>query len=302
MVRVGPRRFLRARGQLPHAVGRLLHAGEPRGDDAALPRSLCAPPHRAGLALSRGAARHAALGRAAPIARASRSIVAADARRRTTAPITSIPSSPTRWASSWSRAPISSSTTTSSIMRTTEGLKRVDVIYRRIDDDYLDPLTFRPDSLLGTPGLFNAYRAGNVTLANAVGAGIADDKSIYPYRARDDPLLSRRGADPAQRADLSLRPSPTISPMCSIISTSWWSRRRTARAATACWSGRMRARAEREAFAAKLAARPADYIAQPTLALSTCPTFVDSGRRAAPCRSAALRAARARRSASCRAG
>ena len=66
-------------------------------------------------------------------------------------------------------------------MRTTEGPRRVDVIYRRIDDDYLDPLTFLPNSLLGTPGLFDAYRAGNVTLANAVGAGIADDKSIYPF-------------------------------------------------------------------------------------------------------------------------
>jgi len=66
-------------------------------------------------------------------------------------------------------------------MRTTEGPKRIDVLYRRIDDDYLDPLTFRPDSTLGTPGLFNAYRAGNVTLANAVGAGIADDKAIYPF-------------------------------------------------------------------------------------------------------------------------
>ena len=66
-------------------------------------------------------------------------------------------------------------------MRTTEGPKRVDVIYRRIDDIFCDPLTFLPNSLVGTPGLFNAYRVGNVTLANAVGAGIADDKSVYPY-------------------------------------------------------------------------------------------------------------------------
>src|SRR5207249_8016963 len=64
-------------------------------------------------------------------------------------------------------------------MRTTEGLKRVDVIYRRIDDDFLDPLEFRPDSLLGVPGLMSAYAAGNVTLANAVGTGIADDKAVY---------------------------------------------------------------------------------------------------------------------------
>ncbi len=66
-------------------------------------------------------------------------------------------------------------------MRTTEGPRRVDVIYRRLDDDYLDPLSFRPDSLLGVPVLLMAYRAGNVTLANAPGAGIADDKSIYPF-------------------------------------------------------------------------------------------------------------------------
>src|SRR5258708_22623198 len=66
-------------------------------------------------------------------------------------------------------------------MRTTEGLKRIDVLYRRVDDDFLDPLTFRPDSMLGTPALFQAYRAGNVTLANAVGAGIPDDQSIYPH-------------------------------------------------------------------------------------------------------------------------
>src|SRR5712671_2484442 len=66
-------------------------------------------------------------------------------------------------------------------MRTTEGLKRVDVIYRRVDDDFLDPLTFRPDSALGVPGLMAAYQAGNVTLANAVGTGIADDKAVYSY-------------------------------------------------------------------------------------------------------------------------
>ena len=65
--------------------------------------------------------------------------------------------------------------------RTTKGLQRVDVIYRRIDDEFVDPLAFRPDSLLGVTGLVNACRAGNVTLANAVGAGVADDKAVYPY-------------------------------------------------------------------------------------------------------------------------
>jgi uncharacterized circularly permuted ATP-grasp superfamily protein len=69
-------------------------------------------------------------------------------------------------------------------MRTTGGLRRVDVIYRRIDDDFIDPLTFRPDSVLGVPGLMNAYRCGNVALANACGTGVADDKAVYPYVPR----------------------------------------------------------------------------------------------------------------------
>ena len=66
-------------------------------------------------------------------------------------------------------------------MRTTAGPRRVDVIYRRIDDDFLDPLAFRPDSTLGVPGLFNAYRAGNVSLTNSIGTGVADDKAVYAY-------------------------------------------------------------------------------------------------------------------------
>src|ERR1700740_1005730 len=81
-------------------------------------------------------------------------------------------------------------------MRTTRGLERVDVIYRRIDDDFLDPVTFRPDSTLGVPGLVNSYRAGNVALANSIGTGIADDKGIYPfvpemirYYLKQDPIL-----------------------------------------------------------------------------------------------------------------
>ena len=91
-------------------------------------------------------------------------------------------------------------------MRTTQGLQRVDVIYRRVDDEFLDPLIFRQDSMLGAPGILNAYRAGNVTLANALGTGVADDKAVYTLRAGDDPLLPRRGADPRQRADLPRRP------------------------------------------------------------------------------------------------
>ena len=75
-------------------------------------------------------------------------------------------------------------------MRTTQGLKRVDVIYRRIDDDFLDPLTFRPDSALGVPGLMDVYRAGRVALANAPGTGIADDKAVYAYVPADHQVLS----------------------------------------------------------------------------------------------------------------
>ncbi len=87
-------------------------------------------------------------------------------------------------------------------MRTTAGFRRVDVIYRRVDDDFLDPLCFRRDSSLGVPGLFNAYRAGNVVLANAIGTGIADDKAVVCLCAGHHPLLPGGRADPAQRADL----------------------------------------------------------------------------------------------------
>ena len=100
-------------------------------------------------------------------------------------------------------------------MRTTRGPQRVHVIYRRVDDDFLDPLAFRPDSMLGVPGLFAAYRAGRVTLANAIGTGVADDKSIYPYvpdmirfYLSEEPILDNvptlsccyRDEDRAQRA------------------------------------------------------------------------------------------------------
>ena len=102
-------------------------------------------------------------------------------------------------------------------MRTTEGPKRVDVIYRRVDDDFLDPLVFRPDSALGAAGLMGAYLAGNVTLANAVGTGIADDKAIYTYMPEiirfylgEEPML-KNVADlalpRARRAEICARPS-----------------------------------------------------------------------------------------------
>jgi uncharacterized circularly permuted ATP-grasp superfamily protein len=99
-------------------------------------------------------------------------------------------------------------------MRTTQGPRRVDVLYRRLDDDFLDPLVFRPDSVLGVPGLLSAYRAGNVALANAVGTGVADDKAVYTYMPEivrfylgEEPIL--RTCRPGAAA------SPTLSPMCS---------------------------------------------------------------------------------------
>ena len=95
-------------------------------------------------------------------------------------------------------------------MRTSAGLRRVDVIYRRIDDDFIDPLAFRADSSLGVPGLFNAYRAGNVSMANALGTGVADDKAVYAYvpaiiryYLKEDPVLDNVEtylmSDPSQR-------------------------------------------------------------------------------------------------------
>jgi uncharacterized circularly permuted ATP-grasp superfamily protein len=161
-------------------------------------------------------------------------------------------------------------------MRTTAGLKRVDVVYRRLDDAFIDPQTFKPDSLLGTPGLFKAYRAGNVTLASAVGTGIADDKAIYPYVPAmirfylgEEPILNNvptyHCSEPSELgyvldhlADLVVKEARGSGGYGMLI-------------------GPHATEAERAAFADKLKAHPGDYIAQPTLALSTCPTFVKSG-------------------------
>ena len=106
-----------------------------------------------------------------------------------------------RWAASSSRAATSSVESDDCVyMQTVRGWTRVDVIYRRIDDDFLDPEVFRKDSALGVPGLMRAWRAGNVALANAPGAGVADDKVVYAYVPRDDQVLPGRGRHPAERA------------------------------------------------------------------------------------------------------
>ena len=119
-------------------------------------------------------------------------------------------------------------------MRTTAGLRRVDVIYRRVDDDFLDPLAFRADSHLGVAGLLNAYRAGNVSLANAIGTGLADDKALYAYIPAIIRFYLSRRADPVERRDLPAGRIRPIGGTCSSTSTRSWSKRWASRAATAC--------------------------------------------------------------------
>jgi len=161
-------------------------------------------------------------------------------------------------------------------MRTTEGLKRVDVIYRRIDDDYLDPLAFRSDSVLGVPGLFAAYRAGNVTIANGCGAGVADDKAVYvhvPEMIRfylgEEPILRNVETYDCSKADDLAYVKERLSEL--VVKAVHGS------GGYGMLVGPTSSKSEIEAFSRKLLARPQDYIAQPTLALSTCPTFVESG-------------------------
>ena len=161
-------------------------------------------------------------------------------------------------------------------MRTTEGPKRVDVIYRRLDDDFLDPLTFRPDSALGVPGLMSAYRAGNVTLSNAVGTGVADDKAVYSYMPEvvkfylgEEPILKNvptwRCREPdALRYVLDHLPEMVVKEVAGS-------------GGYGMLIGPSADKKSIEEFAAKLKADPDDFIAQPTLALSTSPTLVEAG-------------------------
>ena len=161
-------------------------------------------------------------------------------------------------------------------MRTTEGPKRVDVIYRRLDDDFLDPLTFRPDSVLGVPGLMNAYRAGNVTLANAVGTGVADDKAVYSYMPEivrfylsEEPILKNVLTWRCREKEACAYVLDHLSELVvkEVAGSGGYG----------MLIGPAADKATLERFAAKIKAHPEDFIAQPTLALSTCPTVVDSG-------------------------
>ena len=161
-------------------------------------------------------------------------------------------------------------------MRTTKGPQRVHVIYRRVDDDYLDPLAFRKDSMLGVPGLFAAYRAGRVTLANAIGTGVADDKSIYPYVPEmirfflsEEPILHN------VRTYLLHRPQErdyALAHLSELVV-----KETHGAGGYGMLIGPAAAKAEIESFRQRILASPDQYIAQPTLALSTCPTFSDSG-------------------------
>jgi uncharacterized circularly permuted ATP-grasp superfamily protein len=160
--------------------------------------------------------------------------------------------------------------------RTTRGLQRVDVIYRRVDDDYLDPLVFRPDSTLGVPGLFNAYRSGNVNLANGVGAGIADDKAVYihvPEMIRfylgEKPLLDNVETHDCSKADELAYVLENLQHL--VVKAVHGS------GGYGMLVGPHATVAERADFALKIKARPQDYIAQPTLCLSTVPSFVEQG-------------------------
>ena len=158
--------------------------------------------------------------------------------------------------------------------RTTSGLKRIDVIYRRIDDDFVDPLNFREDSSLGVPGLFNAYRAGHVVIANALGTGIADDKAIYAYVPRliryylsEEPLLDNVETYLC-REPKSL--SHVLANLDALVVKAVGES-----GGYGMLVGPHASKAEREAFAEKVKADPQNYIAQPTIQLSTAPTFVD---------------------------
>jgi uncharacterized circularly permuted ATP-grasp superfamily protein len=161
-------------------------------------------------------------------------------------------------------------------MRTTRGPKRVDVMYRRIDDDFLDPQAFRPDSILGVSGLMQAYKAGRITLANAVGTGVADDKSMYihvPEMVRfyldEEPILKNVPTwQLARKEDLHYVLEHLHQLVVKEVHGSGGYGMLVGPAST------MTQRAE---FRERIIAKPEKYIAQPTLALSTCPTFVEAG-------------------------
>lgn len=159
-------------------------------------------------------------------------------------------------------------------MRATSGWERVDVIYRRLDDAFLDPLAFKQDSMLGVPGLLSVVRAGNVGLANAIGTGVADDKSTYPYvpdmirfYLSEEPILKNVPTWQCKRPeDLELVLDRLPELVVKEVQGS---------GGYGMLVGPRATREEVEAFRARIIANPDNYIAQPTLSLSTCPTMVE---------------------------
>jgi uncharacterized circularly permuted ATP-grasp superfamily protein len=158
-------------------------------------------------------------------------------------------------------------------MRTTSGLRRVDVIYRRVDDDFIDPLAFRGDSILGVSGLFNAYRAGNVTLANAFGTGVADDKALYAYvpdiikyYLSEEPVLKN------VETYLMTRPKEreyTLQNLDKLVVKAVGES-----GGYGMLIGPQSTAAERAVFAEKIKADPRNYIAQPTISFSRAPCLI----------------------------
>ncbi len=159
-------------------------------------------------------------------------------------------------------------------MRTTAGLRRIDVIYRRVDDDYIDPLIFRHDSMLGVAGLFNAYRSGNVALANAIGTGVADDKAMYcyvpkiiRYYLKEDPILNN--VETYMMTDDNERQHVLTNIDKLVVKAVGES------GGYGMLIGPHSTAAQREEFKRRIAANPRNYIAQPTLSLSRAPCFVN---------------------------
>ncbi|WP_144862505.1 circularly permuted type 2 ATP-grasp protein [Mesorhizobium sp. J18] len=161
-------------------------------------------------------------------------------------------------------------------MRTTEGYKQIDVLYRRLDDAFLDPLTFLPDSVLGVAGIMDVYRAGNITIANAPGTGIADDKAIYSYMPEIIEFYTGRkavlGNVPTWRCSEPDSLKYVLEHLHELVV-----KEVHGSGGYGMLVGPAASRKEREDFARKLSARPSNYIAQPTLSLSTCPILTKSG-------------------------
>ncbi|VBB68947.1 Protein containing domains DUF404, DUF407 [invertebrate metagenome] len=161
-------------------------------------------------------------------------------------------------------------------MRTVEGPRQVDVIYRRVDDDFLDPTVFRSDSLLGVPGLYKAYKKGRVTLANAIGIGIADDKAIYNYVPEMVRFYLGESSILANVPTYKLREKTDLAYVLDHLGE-LVVKEVHGSGGYGMLIGPAATVTERRAYRERILANPANFIAQPTLALSACPTFVEQG-------------------------